>query len=171
MGDVILHTQHLPVLTFQTEPISNISGILLLLFCFVFTFLQLAGRRLPSGGQALDWQLSSGLSNQKVPGKGADRKKQEHWVENSPGPWAWESCHISEVGFEEAEDEVNESQKTNGGGRLWGRQRSWERDIRNVGNIGGKTGIFCWGLHAENLPRLSPTLKKLVWLKEKLWRR
>lgn len=32
----------------------------------------------------------------------------------------------------------------------------------NVGNTWGKTGIFCWGLHAENVPRLSPTLKKLA---------
>lgn len=35
------------------------------------------------------------------------------------GPWAWESCHMSEVELEEAEDEMDGSQrKTNDGGRL-----------------------------------------------------
>ncbi len=40
-----------------------------------------------------------------------------------------------------------------------GDKGSWERGIRNVGTIWGKTDFFCWGLHAENLPRLSSRLK------------
>ena len=38
---------------------------------------------------------------------------------NRPEAWVWESCHMSEVRFEEVEDEVNGSQrKTNDGGRF-----------------------------------------------------
>lgn len=50
MGDVILHTQHAPVLTFQTESISNILEIF---FCSVLFLLSLNWMA-EDGGQALD---------------------------------------------------------------------------------------------------------------------
>lgn len=111
----------------------NILEVFYIIFVILFLlFFKSAGQRLPSVGQALGWQQTPGLSNQKALCDGTGNKNRGTLRRNRQWSWLRMVLHArSEI--EEAEGEVNESQEETDGGRVLQRQ-NWEKHY----------GMFGW---------------------------
>lgn len=160
---IFIHSALTSCIFFKKNPLKIFSRIFVfvfLLFCFCSSLIQ-EGKDYLLEVKHLMGSRTPVWATRRYCAMAQATKTEEHWVENRPGPWLRSGATCEEW---------------NWGNRGWGgrepRRRKWWREITmktelreapwNVGMGSGEMDIFCWGLHAENLPSLSPKLEYQV---------